>query len=123
MKIDSGLGPRPCHGAGHGEILGGLKMERRRKSHTELARRIVELLRVEGAELAGVEVPTEHVPGLIDEIPALAVAAGHRARPRVPPSREGQEEHCDESVMIGNLYRELTFIVRMVIIAKDSLSL
>ena len=32
-------------------------------------------IRVEGAELTGVEVPKERVPGLIDEIPALAVAA------------------------------------------------
>ena len=32
-------------------------------------------LRVEGAALTGVEVPAEIVPGLIDEIPALAVAA------------------------------------------------
>ena len=36
---------------------------------------VIGTVRVEGAELAGVEVPTEHVPGLIDEIPALAVAA------------------------------------------------
>jgi 3-phosphoshikimate 1-carboxyvinyltransferase len=32
-------------------------------------------IRVEGATLAGVDVPPEIVPGLIDEIPALAVAA------------------------------------------------
>ncbi len=36
---------------------------------------VIGTVRVEGAELAGVEVPAERVPGLIDEIPALAVAA------------------------------------------------
>jgi len=36
---------------------------------------VIGSVRVEGAELAGVEVPAERVPGLIDEIPALAVAA------------------------------------------------